>query len=264
LRKQYYTTTLVLIRYTMKTKNIQLYIASPCNQNWDEMTSTHTGKFCTHCTHNVLDFTHLSDAEIVKLVSQAKGKLCGRFTQDQLNRSLSVPAEKSVFYKLYSMVASLLLFTTIDTATAQSQTPQANTTIAPTNTDDITIVKDTSVAQKDTNKHLRGVVLDNNNEPVPFATVTIKNTVIHSQTDFDGNFKIIVSTLRDSVNLVVSCIGYKSNEFSIFSEENVILNLERSSFLTGDIVIIKGYVNPTQVSTPQPKRKKLFSRKDKE
>ena len=69
-------------------KKIQISIPTPCHQSWAEMTPTEKGKFCAMCQKNVVDFTNMSDAEVVTYLSAAKGNVCGRYQVSQLDREL--------------------------------------------------------------------------------------------------------------------------------------------------------------------------------
>ena len=44
---------------------MQNTIPSPCTESWDCMTSTKEGRFCQSCEKTVVDFTRMSDAELL-------------------------------------------------------------------------------------------------------------------------------------------------------------------------------------------------------
>jgi outer membrane receptor protein involved in Fe transport len=73
---------------------------------------------------------------------------------------------------------------------------------------------------------LRGLLTDKetNNEPLPFATVSIKGTSIGGTTDFDGNYIIKVPAGNHIV--LFSFLGYKTIEksFSIKGDEIITIN----------------------------------------
>lgn len=76
------------------------------------MTLAEKGRFCQKCAKNVIDFSQLSDEEIVRIIADQKGEICGRFRENQLSRPLALPVKPS-FYKKYvsgKMAAALLLF----------------------------------------------------------------------------------------------------------------------------------------------------------
>ena len=73
----------------MKKKTFQLKINEPCHESWNEMTNSEKGRFCQSCEKEVIDFTHLSDRAIAQTFKKAKGNVCGRFNNLQLNRPIA-------------------------------------------------------------------------------------------------------------------------------------------------------------------------------
>ena len=55
------------------------------------MTPTRGGRHCAACQQTVIDFTEKTDAEILALLAQVTGSICGRFGTDQLRRPLVLP-----------------------------------------------------------------------------------------------------------------------------------------------------------------------------
>lgn len=67
-----------------------------------------------------------------------------------------------------------------------------------------------------------GMVVDQNNEPLPGASVVIKGTTTGTTTDFDGKFSI---NIRQGDVLVVSYIGFSTNEVTFDGGDlTVVLN----------------------------------------
>jgi hypothetical protein len=75
-------------------RNIQLRIPEPCHQDWHTMLPEEKGRFCSSCSKTVVDFSLMSDKEVLAYLGGAGGHTCGRFTPDQLNRSLMPPPER--------------------------------------------------------------------------------------------------------------------------------------------------------------------------
>ena len=46
-------------------KSLQLNIAEPCHENWQNMTTQEQGRFCGSCRKSVVDFTMMSDQEVL-------------------------------------------------------------------------------------------------------------------------------------------------------------------------------------------------------
>jgi hypothetical protein len=70
--------------------SLLISIPEPCSQPWEDMTASATGRFCTHCSKTVVDFTGMSDAALLNYIKK-NGMGCGRFSDSQLERVI-VPA----------------------------------------------------------------------------------------------------------------------------------------------------------------------------
>jgi hypothetical protein len=69
----------------METK-YKITVPTPCHENWDSMPPDTTGRFCSSCTKNVVDFTSKSATEIQQYFIDNQGKnTCGRFKNEQLD-----------------------------------------------------------------------------------------------------------------------------------------------------------------------------------
>ncbi|WP_220377719.1 MULTISPECIES: TonB-dependent receptor [unclassified Arenibacter] len=83
-----------------------------------------------------------------------------------------------------------------------------------------------------------GTVSDEQNVPLPGATVVEKGTSNGTTTDFDGNFTIQVS--EESAILVVSFLGYATKEFPLNGQTNMNVALQEDSSLLDEVVVV-GY-----------------------
>ncbi|MPR32488.1 hypothetical protein [Salmonirosea aquatica] len=93
----------------MKRSNYLLKIASPCAESWDKMRPTDSGRFCAACGKNVIDFTQLSDDQVLAIIEKSSGNLCGRLEESQMNRYLVSKAEPSNKARFFRLLASLFL-----------------------------------------------------------------------------------------------------------------------------------------------------------
>jgi len=59
-------------------------IPQKCHQSWQQMAPNDKGRYCESCCKTVIDFTAMTDGEIIKVLS-LKTNVCGRFEQLQLN-----------------------------------------------------------------------------------------------------------------------------------------------------------------------------------
>lgn len=83
-----------------------------------------------------------------------------------------------------------------------------------------------------------GTVFDEQNVPLPGATVIEKGTKNGTTTDFDGNFTIQVSDAN--ATLAVSFLGYATKDISLNGQSTVSLILQEDSSLLDEVVVV-GY-----------------------
>lgn len=73
-------------------KHLRVSIPEPCHENWNHMSPTDKGRHCNSCDKVVVDFSTMSDTQIVDYFKAVNTKTCGRFRSDQLNRDISFTA----------------------------------------------------------------------------------------------------------------------------------------------------------------------------
>ena len=75
-------------------EKIRLSINEPCHEQWGDMQPNEEGRFCGSCQKTVVDFSMMSDEEVLSWLSGAGRSVCGMFMEGQLNRELK-PASLS-------------------------------------------------------------------------------------------------------------------------------------------------------------------------
>ncbi len=189
------------------------------------MTPEDKGRFCSVCTKTVFDFTKASDKEIIEQLNKDK-KTCGRFYNNQLNRDLIVPKQKSSYWLVTTV--SLLGFLGIGNHTAHSQVKQDTIQTEPK--EDLILGK-VITPQK---RIITGVVSDDLGS-VEGANVVVKNSGKSTTTDFDGNFSI-EAEIGDEI-----IVSYTSSiEKIVISEKKIKYNIVLKPIELGEIVIITG------------------------
>jgi len=88
---------------------MKIELENNCHQNWDRMSPAEGGRFCNQCNKTVIDFSGLSHQEILARLSTGT-KLCGRFTNVQLDRHVAGPVELNPRKSLFTWLSGLLLF----------------------------------------------------------------------------------------------------------------------------------------------------------
>ncbi len=85
---------------------------------------------------------------------------------------------------------------------------------------------------------ISGTVQDNNGDPLPGATILEKNAPNGTTSDFDGNFELR-SNAQNPI-IVVSYIGFTSEEIAVDKEQKITVQLKLSSESLEEVVVI-GY-----------------------
>jgi TonB-dependent starch-binding outer membrane protein SusC len=84
---------------------------------------------------------------------------------------------------------------------------------------------------------IRGLIKDERGSPVPGANVIIKGTTLGTTSDENGSFSINASP---SDVLVISFIGYKSQEIAVGNQTSLDINLEADLTTLNEVVVV-GY-----------------------
>lgn len=68
-------------------RSYKITIPKPCKEDWEQMTQTEKGKHCASCNKVVIDFTKMSNDEIISILLKNKGnKVCGNFYNTQIDK----------------------------------------------------------------------------------------------------------------------------------------------------------------------------------
>ena len=156
-------------------QKLQLSIPEPCHQNWHHMTPTDQGRFCNACAKEVVDFSMMTDTEVLNyFTTLTHEKVCGRALPSQLDRTIYRPKDpkKRLFWYWNYIVMFLMFFTKANTVKAQGGIKPV-TEISPVKANE-TVVTVAGYAVRRTDKIITGKVTDIDGNPVSFASIKIK------------------------------------------------------------------------------------------
>ncbi|MFC4230835.1 carboxypeptidase-like regulatory domain-containing protein [Parasediminibacterium paludis] len=234
------------------TNDLQIHIPTPCHENWNAMTPEAKGRFCGSCAKVVVDFSVMTDNEVLNYLKKNSSNTCGHFTSDQLDRPIietQLQPNKTWRYWL-AFITSLLVMLKQSNGQSQRNTNKliGDTTIVTNDFKDIIVGK---VAIKPNEKKVVGRVVDEHDKPILGASVIIKNTRTGVATDADGKFSFKVNT--DKVTVSVSCIGYTTKEFEVAANEEIkLIKLAMNEFsIMGEVILVR----------PPKKRKSQIEKK---
>ena len=193
-------------------QSLLLNIPEPCHENWQNMTPQEQGRFCGSCQKVVVDFSVMTDKEVLDYFSKASQHVCGRFSNDQLNKEITAaPVRKRVtwMYVWNLMLATLLITKTYAQGKPQIKKPPVKTTI----TEKPLVVGWTSTVPDPIETiipvNVKGVVLDaQSSQPVPGVTINIKGIQKGTVADSNGKF-LLEAEKKDLLELEFSAIGYE-------------------------------------------------------
>jgi hypothetical protein len=204
-------------------KSVQIQIPRPCHENWNNMTPDQKGRFCGSCQKVVVDFTVMSDKELLDYISNLAGKhICGRFSTHQINTDIKATESRKRFSWAY--IWNVLLASLLATETYAQGEPQIRNK-PETHLPDVSPIPGTFAAkERDTvpDKMVQGLILKSNtNESLQYASVSIKGTSKETMSNEKGEFRILVED-KDSVILEIASLGYKTQALAINKNSNVV------------------------------------------
>ncbi|MEO8254309.1 MAG: TonB-dependent receptor [Flavobacterium sp.] len=85
---------------------------------------------------------------------------------------------------------------------------------------------------------ITGTVLDENNQPLPGATITAKGEASGTLTDFNGKYKILVP--QGTTSIIISYTGYNKQEIIIGNRKIIDVKMQSSTNSLDEVVVV-GY-----------------------
>lgn len=222
----------------MKRQNLKLSIPTPCDKKWSEMTPVKGGNFCHQCTTRVVDFTHMTDAEIARFFQENDGPICGRLWQTQLNRPIVGP-HKSHTLKHWKIAAAVSAGLAVSTNNFAQNTPPTESTQIEVNAEKRRAKSNEKEVSKDSTQLITGKIIEELGEPLIGASVYLKGTKNGTVTNIDGNFEFAIPSHLKEVTLVISYTGFDTKEISnITPNESLgLILMQEGIVLIGEIVI---------------------------
>jgi hypothetical protein len=184
----------------------QLLLYNPCHEQWDAMQPAKEGRFCGSCQKTVVDFTSMSDQELLAWFARGRSNVCGRMTEDQLNREL-VPApmpKKRVWAIWWQLLVAGLLVSS--EASSQVKPPKPPITRSPNDNGRRPLVMG-KMALLPPDQVIR-VIDSATQQPLPGASVQLDDDPKLFVADSAGRVVIPYRRIAHASVLKVSSIGY--------------------------------------------------------
>ena len=222
-------------------KSFHIEIENHCHEDFSKMNPTERGRFCSSCQKNVIDFSVMSDDEIINYFKNySSQQTCGRFTIEQMSKEyfLENPKSNFRFTWMRKMVAALFLLPLSFTkVVAQHKTKQNINTVFKLNPID------------EKNIEINGrIYFDNTDYSLKNIKVNIDS--FSTMTNKKGKFKIYlpVTYLNKNVKLTFENEQLQINDYflTVKSLNKIVLkadysNIERTRLFCNYGV---GYLKP--------------------
>jgi hypothetical protein len=181
-------------------------IPQPCAQPWTAMSPTAAGRFCATCATEVVDFTTLSEADILAFLARQGGRpVCANTYASQV---APLPVAR---WRRWALAGLALLGWQSATSCATQPPQQPPTTAA---------APMPATAEQQQSLTIRGVVLDGANGPgVAGAFVFINDTQYGAVTDENGRFELVLARSWEPVRAGALMLRVKGSPFVFKTQE---------------------------------------------
>lgn len=224
-----------------------MQVPDPCSESWNAMTPLPGGRYCSRCEKTVVDFSAMSEQQMLRYVLQREGRVCGRFRNDQLNKPLTLYTPPGRWQQLRAAGLLLSGLTLATGVAAQQLVPE------PPQTPAIECGTVDRPGSEEKKRVLSGVVTDTNGEAIVGANIFLKweagwSSTYGTVSDVDGRFQLKIHDIKSPYRVVISYLGYETREFlpdEILSPLQV--SLQSKSYELTTMVVTAYGVNRSRV-----------------
>lgn len=208
-------------------------IPTPCHQDWQQMIPVTQGRHCQSCSKTVIDFTGMSNAEVIAYLAMHKNT-CGRIDDTQLagiNYQLQAEDNRQFTWKGLLAAASIsMLFPAMD---VRAQTSANNVPLPYASAPSGKLTGGNKAGSVTVEGRVTGM---EDGQAIPGVSIMVKGTSTGTQTATDGSFKL--KKLNSADTLRISSVGYKSVEIPVGQASNVLdISLEIAPTVLNDVLV---------------------------
>jgi hypothetical protein len=188
------------------SKTFKLKVAEPCHEDWQNMSPNAKGRYCQSCAKTVVDFSIMTDAEIVSFFKNKPQNVCGRFTDKQLEKQYSIvtPSQSMSYARAAALAAGLFVAAT-GCQELHSPYPKEN----------MVQVDSTKLRLPENMRAIFGIVEDDNYKRLINAEISVNDNIQKAYTDTSGKFVFLINNNLSSVKLRISFKGFKNKILDI-------------------------------------------------
>ena len=219
-----------------KPVSIQLAIPEPCTQQWNEMQGVQGGRHCTHCQKTVMDFSRMTDVQLLAYFQKPGIAACGRFTAEQLDRAISITeVPKSNWWA--RIAAGLLLALGLSKSAEGQSKPDTSGLRKPLMEFPARSSDEPQEKSGARQFKIKGILFDEKRNPIVNAPVTLfqqgkQEAVGNALTDFDGMYVILVT--------LYNCADVK---YDLLFEYSGVERMYTDVPFSNDVLTVNGKIN---------------------
>ena len=185
-------------------KYLHIHVYNPCSEEWDAMNEQGHGRFCNTCSKTVVDFSEMSDEQLLLFFKNYTKPVCGRFHTDQVERNIPIPHPRKQWFKYFLQVSipALLLSLKAGAQDLLNTKPTIHFTgkKSPAVSLPVKLVVD-------------GIVRNVDGNPIPSASVVVAGTSKGVAADSNGVFRIELEA--NERTLEISSVGYEKKSIAV-------------------------------------------------
>lgn len=206
----------------MKCTRYRLELRTPCSEPWEGMEPMPHGRFCQSCAKQVIDFTGLTDDQVLTLLKKSGGTLCGRVEETQLNRDLISRTTSSASSRLFKVFAGFFLLASTKSLAQDPIVKQPRSFILPPTSQEAFETKKRLDPDYALQTWVKGrVIAAETKVPVEGAWVMINGMGYAAVSDSSGFFRILLpdSLAHQSNRLHTLHPDYGSKRITVRADE---------------------------------------------
>lgn len=214
----------------------KITLPQPCHEPWANMNTIENGRYCSSCNKAVVDFTTMTNQQIIDHLSASNGNICGRITApqfNQVNKQLSKPVQPNagVWKRIMLTITMLasLSYVKGQTSISKAKTEQTQ--------ENLVVGEVVAVAAPLKYMTLTGVVKDNKGEPLQQVIVTAGNQ--STLTNATGAFRLNVT--EGTKEFQVKYIGFETTTIKINKKQGqpYQIKIQPATVYLGGLGVIK-------------------------
>jgi hypothetical protein len=183
---------------------LKIAIPNACNQNYMAMDHKADGKFCSNCSNIIIDFSEMTDVELIRYFKKYPATHCGRFHVSQLSRKIETISIRNNLFSYFSKIAAgLVALSTLKFSSAKANYKNVNSISWQQNKN-----KKVQNTYTDT-ATISGIITNNKMEPLQNVAISF-NGVQVATTDKNGHYSFTLKEAKEG-NLYFNCDKYNAN-----------------------------------------------------